>query len=87
VWRCRESNPGPHGRTVQASTCIVSVLAFHVDLKPAHRARPTLRLIGFRRYVRSQRTHQLDPLVDVSWGPRAEAIMRQMGLYAAIAYE
>ena len=25
-WRCRESNPGPHGRTRQASTCVGHLL-------------------------------------------------------------
>lgn len=49
MWRCRESNPGPRGATVQASTRVVS--AFRVF---AHPAWPADGLPDKRRLVRSR---------------------------------
>ena len=47
MWRCRESNPGPNGATVQASTGIVSKLrVFALPTWPTDRLPGERRLIG-----------------------------------------
>jgi hypothetical protein len=49
VWRCRESNPGPNGRTRQASTCVAGLLASRSCRLLTREARQEQRLVVIYR--------------------------------------
>ena len=90
-WRCRESNPSLHGRTRRTSTCIVALLACRSRRRPSHQAQRKPRLIAGVASIHpatpNRSASELRPSDRCLRQPEDRGHKRQMGRYAAIAYE